>query len=89
MVKEIAVKLAPTKNPAGNIVGAIADVEFQLGEQGSMTICGYRVMVPDGKPPWVSPPRAPGQEQLVRRRHAAWANQTPRRDSRSPGVRAG
>jgi hypothetical protein len=36
-------------------------VEFQLGEQGSMTICGYRVMVPDGKPPWVSPPARQGK----------------------------
>jgi hypothetical protein len=65
MVKEIAVKLVPTKDP-GKIVAAVADVELEVGDQGSMMICGYRVMVPDGKPRWVSPP--------ARRGKSSWFN---------------
>jgi hypothetical protein len=61
MIKEIAVKLVPTKDP-GKIVAAVADVDLQLGDEGSMMICGYRVMVPDdGRPPWASPPARRGK----------------------------
>jgi hypothetical protein len=61
VIEEIAVKLVPTKDP-GKIVAALADVDLQLGEQGSMRICGYRVIVPDdGRPPWASPPARRGK----------------------------
>jgi hypothetical protein len=60
MIKRISVKLNPTKN-AGNVVAAVGDVTIDLGEAGSAKLCGYRVMVPDGKPPWVSAPARHGE----------------------------
>jgi hypothetical protein len=59
MVNTISAKLNLTKKP-GNIVAAVGDVTIDLGEAGSAKLCGYRVMVPDGKPPWVSAPARHG-----------------------------
>ena len=60
MVKGISAKLNPTKNP-GNIVAAVGDVTIDLGDAGTATLCGYRIMLPDGKPPWVSAPARHGE----------------------------
>jgi hypothetical protein len=61
VIKEVSVKLHRTKE-AGNNIGAIADLELQLASnQGSIGITGFRVMVPDGKAPWVSPPARQGK----------------------------
>lgn len=60
MVEAISAKLNLTKKP-GNIVAAVGDVMIDLGEAGSAKLCGYRVMLPDGKPPWVSPPSRHGE----------------------------
>ena len=59
MIKEILVTLNLTKKP-GNIVAAVADVTLEFEQEGSVKLCGFRVMVPDGKPPWVSPPARQG-----------------------------
>ena len=61
MVKAISVKLNLTKKP-GNIVAAVGDVTVDLGEAGSMKLCGFRVMLPDGKPPWVACPARQGEK---------------------------
>ncbi|HEV2495227.1 MAG TPA: hypothetical protein VG204_19385 [Terriglobia bacterium] len=60
MIKEISVKLNLTNKP-GNIVGAVGDVTLEFGQEGSVKMSGYRVMVPDGKPPWVSAPARHGK----------------------------
>ena len=60
MVKAISAKLNLTKKP-GNIVAAVGDVTVDLGEAGSLKLCGFRVMLPDGKPPWVASPARHGE----------------------------
>jgi hypothetical protein len=62
MVKDVAVKLNLTKSSKpGNIIGAVGDVTLDFGELGSIKLCGFRVLVPDGKPPWVAPPARHGE----------------------------
>jgi DNA-binding cell septation regulator SpoVG len=60
MLKEITVKLNLTKR-AGNVVAAIGDVTLDFAEMGSIKLCGFRVLVPDGKPLWVAPPARHGE----------------------------
>jgi hypothetical protein len=61
MVKDIDVKIVLTKNPE-NMVAAVADVEFILGQQqGFVKVCGLRIMVPRGNPAWVSMPARQGK----------------------------
>jgi hypothetical protein len=60
MLKNITVKLNLTKK-AGNVVAAIGDVTLDFAELGCIKLCGFRVLVPDGKPPWVAPPARHGE----------------------------
>ena len=60
MVKAISASLNLCNKP-GNIVAAVGDVTVELGESGSLKLCGFRVMLPDGKPAWVSGPARHGQ----------------------------
>lgn len=60
MLKEISSTLTLTKKP-GNLVAAVADVTLNLGEEGTIKHCGYRVMRPEGKPIWVAPPARHGE----------------------------
>lgn len=60
MIKEITVTLNLTKKP-GNLVAAVADVTIDLGEAGTIKLCGFRIMRPDGKPLWVAPPARQGE----------------------------
>jgi hypothetical protein len=63
MIKAISASLNLTSKP-GKIVAAVGDVTVDLGEAGSLKLCGFRVMLPDGKPAWVSGPARHG--------HRAW-----------------
>jgi hypothetical protein len=60
MITDVSVNLNLSKKP-GNIVRAFVDVTLSLGDGGTMKLCGFRVLVPDGKPPWVSPPARHGE----------------------------
>lgn len=50
MIEEISATVTLMKKP-GNFVAAVADVTLDLGEEGTIKHCGYRVMRPEGKPP--------------------------------------
>ena len=60
MLKDVSVKMTLSKKP-DNIVRAFADVTLDFGD-GSVKMCGFRVLVPDGKPPWVSAPARHGEK---------------------------
>ena len=60
MIKEITVNVNLTKKP-GN-VAAVADATLDLGDAGTVKMCGFRVMVPDGKPAWVASPARKGEK---------------------------
>ena len=61
MVEEICVQIRVMTNPQKSM-RALADVEFILNErQGSIKVCGYRIMVADGSALWVSPPARQGK----------------------------
>jgi DNA-binding cell septation regulator SpoVG len=61
MIKEISATLVLTRK-AGNLVAAVADVSLDLGEAGTIKVCGFRVMRPDGKPVWVAAPARHGEK---------------------------
>ncbi|HEV2177316.1 MAG TPA: hypothetical protein VGW33_08960 [Terriglobia bacterium] len=61
MIKEISVSLNLAKK-SGNLVAAVADATLDLADAGSIKMCGFRVMLPDGKPPWVAPPARKGDQ---------------------------
>ena len=60
MIKEIAVQLKVIGKPA-NAVKAVCDVAMHFGELGVIEVCGFRVIEPDGKTPWVSAPSRQGK----------------------------
>ena len=57
---EISATLVLTRKP-NNLVAAVADVALDLAEAGTIKICGFRVMRPDGKPVWIAPPARQGE----------------------------
>jgi hypothetical protein len=59
MLKDVSVNLNLSKKE-GNTVRAFADVVLDFGEIGSVKLSGFRVLVPDGKPAWVSAPARHG-----------------------------
>ena len=61
MVTDISVSLNLTKKP-GNLVAAVADVTLDLGDAGSIKLCGFRVLRPDAKPVWVAAPARHGEK---------------------------
>jgi DNA-binding cell septation regulator SpoVG len=61
VIKEISVRLNLTKKP-GNLVAAVADVSLDLADAGTIKLCGFRVMRPDGKPVWIAPPARRGEK---------------------------
>ena len=61
MIQNISVSLNLSKK-AENIVRAFADVTLDFGDGGSAKLCGFRVLVPDGKPLWVSAPARHGEK---------------------------
>jgi hypothetical protein len=61
MIQDVSVNLTLSKK-AENIVRAFADVTLHFGDRGSAKLCGFRVLVPDGKPPWVSAPARHGEK---------------------------
>jgi hypothetical protein len=61
MIQSVSVNLTLSKK-AENIVRAFADVTLDFGDGGSAKLCGFRVLVPDGKPPWVSAPARHGEK---------------------------
>ncbi len=61
MIKDVSVNLTLSKK-ADNIVRAFADVTLDFGDGGSAKLCGFRVLVPDGKAPWVSAPARHGEK---------------------------
>ena len=60
MLKDVSVNLTLSKKQ-DNIVRAFADVTLDFGD-GTVKMCGFRVLVPDGKPPWVSAPARHGEK---------------------------
>ena len=61
MIKNVAVNLVLSKREE-NTVRAFADVTLDFGEEGSVKVCGFMVLVPDGKAPWVSAPARHGEK---------------------------
>ncbi len=61
MIQNVSVNLTLSKKPE-NIVRAFADVTLDFGDGGSVRLCGFRVIAPDGKPPWISAPARHGEK---------------------------
>ena len=62
MIQNVTVNLTLSKKPE-NVVRAFADATLDFGDGGSVKLCGFRVIVPDGKAPWISAPARHGERQ--------------------------